>query len=269
MKFKLLVVAIFLETMIGCAYAQDSSASDWIKNPGMGNYKAYAEFKMGNYADARHVWEVLAGIGNADALFNLGILAEDGLGEARDMKKAEALYVAAANAGGFKAQYRLGMLYSTGGAVPKDTEKARRYLSQAAQGGDKEAVARLASLDRPERPLNDFEQAEILASTGKHAESAALYQRAADAGNITARTRLAWMHEAGRGVERNLAEAARLFMRSAEDGDAEAQYAIAVMYRTGKGQPKDREQSMIWLKRAAAQNYQPAQASLAADGESR
>ncbi|NMG74455.1 tetratricopeptide repeat protein [Aromatoleum diolicum] len=264
-----LVATVALGAMLGSTHAQDSSAGDWIKNPGMGNYKAYAEFKMANYAAARHIWEILAGLGNADALFNLGILAEDGLGEDKDMKKAQGLYVAAANAGGFKAQYRLGMLYSQDGAVPKDIDKARHYLSLAAQSGDKEAAARLASLAQPDRPLTEFEQAENLSSTGKHAEAATLYRRAADTGNVTARTRLAWMYEAGRGVERNLDEAARLFMRSAEDGDAEAQYAIAVMYRTGKGQPQDIDQSVSWLKRAAAQNYPPAQAALAAEDGSR
>ena len=57
-------------------------------------------------------------------------------------------------------------------------------------------------------------------------------------------------------------------MASAVAGDAEAQYAVAVMYRTGKGQPLDREQSLIWLKRAAGQNYPAAMAALAAEGAS-
>lgn len=228
-KIALLAVALF--AAVCTARAQDSTAGDWIRNPAMGNYKAYAEFKMAHYDAARHIWETLAGLGNPDALFNLGILAEDGLGEPKDIQKAEALYVAAANAGGFKAQYRLGMLYSTGGAVAKDVAKARQYLSLASANGDKEAAARLASLDQPDRPLSEFEQAELLASSGQHAQAAALYQRTADAGNITARTRLAWMYEAGR------------------------------------GRPKDREQSMIWLRRAAGQKYPAAVAALAAETE--
>lgn len=269
MKFQhRFLLPVILSACVGHAAAQQSTAADWIKNPAMGNYKAYAEFKMANYDSARKIWETLAGLGNPDALFNLGILAEDGLGEARDMKKALALYEAAANAGGFKAQYRLGMLYSDGGAVARDDAKARHFLSLAAVNGDKEAVARLASLDQPDRPLSDFEQAERLSSRGKHGEAALIFKRLADAGNVTARTRLAWMYEAGRGVERSLAEAARLFMQSAEAGDAEAQYAIAVMYRTGKGQPLDREQSLVWLKRSAGQYYPAAVAALAAEGAS-
>lgn len=249
------------------AQAQDSRAKDWLRNPAMGNYKAYAEFKMAHYDTARHIWETLAGLGNADALFNLAILAEDGLGEPKDMTKAEALYLTAANSGGFKAQYRLGMLYSTGGVLAQDLVKARHYLSLAAAHGDKDAAARLTTLTQPDRPLNAFEEAEILASNGQHVKAAALYQRSADAGNLTAQTRLAWMYEAGRGVERDLAQAAKLFMAAAQAGHAEAQFAVAVMYRTGQGQPQDRAQSMLWLNKSAQQHYPAAVAALKADAE--
>lgn len=270
MKFtpiRCLLLGMAMFGSFGVVQAQDSTAADWVKNPAMGNYKAYAEFKMANYDSARHIWEILAGLGNADALFNLAILAEDGLGEIQDLKKAESLYVAAANAGGFKAQYRLGMLYSGDNPqFPKDLEKARRYLNLAAVGGDKDAAARLASLDQPDRPVTGYEKAELLASSGSHQEAAEIYARLSQNGNTSARTRLAWMYEAGRGVDRNLETAARLFMQSAREGDAEAQYAIAVMYRTGLGQPKDRDESLKWLKKSAAQKYPAAVAAMAAEG---
>lgn len=262
---RILIVFLACALVLGNqARAQDSNKADWVRNPAMGNYKAYAEFKMARYDSARHIWEVLAALGNADALFNLGVLAEDGLGEPADLKKAEALYVSAANAGGFKAQYRLGMLYSAGGVVPRDTALARHYFGLAAQEGDTEAAARLAALEAVGRPQTDFERAEQLASRGQHTEAAALYERLAAEGNITARTRLAWMHEAGRGVPRNLEHAARLFGDSARAGDAEAQYALAVMFHTGRGQPKDLAQARVWLEKAAAQGYPAARAALAA-----
>lgn len=160
------------------AYAQDSSEADWLRNPAMGNYKGYAEFKMGHYA-----------------------------------------------------------------------------------------AARLARLAQPDAPASPLEQAERLASQGRHAEALALYRQAADAGQVRALTKLAWCHEAGRGTPADLATAARLFGEAARAGDAEAQYALAVMYRTGKGQPQDRAQSLDWLRKAAAQGYPPARAALAAEVE--
>jgi TPR repeat protein len=260
------VVVCGVVGLTGAALAQDSERSDWLRNPAMGNYKAYAEFKMAHYDFAREVWQTLAEIGNGDALFNLGILAEDGLGEPRNMARAEALYASAASAGNFKAQYRLGVLYFAGTLLPRDTEKARLYLTQAATHGDRDAQGMLQQLGQPDQPLSAFAQAELLSGSGQHAQALAIYQTLADAGDATAQSRLAWAFEAGRGVPSDLQEAARRFEIAAQAGNADAQYALAVMLRTGRGRPMDRAQSAVWLARAAAQNH-PAALAAQASGE--
>lgn len=256
------VLAALLAGATSGVLAQDSERSDWLRNPAMGNYKAYAEFKMANYAFAREVWETLAEVGNGDALFNLAILAEDGLGEPRNMSKAEALYTSAAQAGNFKAQYRLGMLYSAGVQLPRNVEKARVFLTLAAQGGDKDALNTLATLGQPPEQLDPYQRAEWLGASGQHAAAAELYRPLAQAGDRRAQTRLAWMYEAGRGVERSLPEAARRFELAALAGEAEAQYALAVMHRTGRGRERDLAQSLVWLRLAAVQGYPAAVAAL-------
>jgi TPR repeat protein len=228
----------------------------------MGNYKAYAEFKMTHYAKAREVWETLAEVGNGDALFNLGVMAEDGLGEPRDLAKAEALYTGAANSNNFKAQYRLGLLYSTGGLLKKDIAKARVFLTLAAQHGDKDAKAMLAQLNDNAPALTPLQQADLLSARGQHTQAADLYASLAAQNNPDAQTRLAWMYEAGRGVTQDLSEAARRFEIAAQAGHPEAQYALAVMLRTGRGRARDDAQSLAWLQRAAAQNYPSAVVAL-------
>lgn len=248
--------------MTQSAWAQDSDRQDWLRNPAMGNYKAYAEFKMTHYAKAREVWETLAEVGNGDALFNLGVMAEDGLGEPRDLVKAEALYTSAAHGQNFKAQYRLGLLYSTGGLLAKNTEKARFFLALASQHGDKDAIAMLSQLNDPSRGMTPLQRADLLTASGQHAEAAEIYASLAAANNSTAQTRLAWMYEAGRGVRQDLAEAANRFEIAANAGNAEAQYAFAVMLRTGRGRTRDDAQSLAWLKRSAAQNYHSALVAL-------
>jgi uncharacterized protein len=261
------VLAALLAAAPVAALAQDSTRADWLRNPAMGNYKAYAEFKMANYAFAREVWETLAEVGNGDALFNLAILAEDGLGEPRNMAKAEALYTSAAQAGNFKAQYRLGMLYSAGQQLPRDVEKARIYLTLAAQGGDRDALATLATLGQSPGQLSPYQRAEWLSASGQHGTAAQLYRELAEAGDRRAQTRLAWMFEAGRGVDRSLPEAARRFELAARAGEAEAQYALAVMHRTGQGRERNLAQSLVWLRLAAAQGYPAAVAALASTEE--
>jgi len=242
--------------------AQDSGRSDWLRNPAMGNYKAYAEFKMAHYDFAREVWQTLAEVGNGDALFSLGVLAEDGLGEPRNMAKAEALYASAAAADNFKAQYRLGLLYFAGSLLRRNADKARLYLTQAAAHGDKDAQDMLTRLEQPASTMTQLQQAELLSGSGQHTQAAALYRTLADAGDATAQARLAWAYEAGRGVPADLSEAARRFGLAAEAGNAEAQYALAVMLRTGKGRSADVQQSVYWLEKAAAQNHPAAAAAL-------
>lgn len=244
------------------AWAQDSDRQDWLRNPAMGNYKAYAEFKMTHYAKAREVWETLAEVGNGDALFNLGVMAEDGLGEPRDLAKAEALYTSAAHGQNFKAQYRLGLLYSTGGLLAKDEEKARFFLTLASQHGDKDAIAMLSQLNDANPVTTPLQRADLFSASGQHALAAEIYASLAAANNAVAQTRLAWMYEAGRGVAQDLAEAANRFEIAANAGHAEAQYALAVMLRTGRGRARDDAKSLVWLKRSAAQNYHSAVVAL-------
>ena len=208
---------------------------------------------------------MLAGLGNADALFNLAILAEDGLGEPPDLAKAER-DLRAAGAGGSKAQYRLGLLYSSGGALPRDLGKTRRYFALAADNGDDDAADRLAALEQPERALGDFEQVEVTLPAAASTARAAAFTNAprmpatsgGDAPGLDLRSR------PGRAARprRN----GRRFTAAVEAGDAEAQYALAVMYRTGKGQLQDRQRSLeVARARRRAALHPAANAALAAE----
>ena len=68
---------------------------------------------MAHYAEARQIWTALADRGQGEAWFNLGILAEDGLGEPRDGTEARRRYERAAQAGSRNAALRLGTLLQT------------------------------------------------------------------------------------------------------------------------------------------------------------
>lgn len=243
------------------AAVTDEDIEDALRNPALGLYKGYAEFKMGRYEDARRVWEALAARGNSEANFNLGILSEDGLGTPRDMRQALALYEHAARGGSRAAQYRLGLIYSTDGRVPADPQKAEHWLTMAAQQGDADAARRLEQLRGSAEP--PFDRARRIEAEGKHAEAAARYRDLAAAGDIRATTRLAWMHEAGRGIPKDLDLAAGLFREAAEKGDPEAQYALSVMLSTGAGQKKDAGEARKWLEKSAAAGYPEAVKALA------
>ncbi len=246
------------------AFAQDVSIDDVARNPVIANYKGYAEFKMAHYDVARQIWEALDRINYSEGAFNLGILAEDGLGEPRDPVRAIAMYERAAGLGSARATYRLGKLYWFGApGILRDSDKGRKYLEMAAAGGDKEAANWLQA-GAPGGALNDADMAE---SRGDYAAAAKALTAAAEVGDIIAQTRLAWYYEAGRGVPRSLEQAAYWFGRAAnsnQGGSGEAMYALAVMHRTGAGMPQDTERSLDWLRRSAQAGYAAAIAELAA-----
>ena len=249
------------------AQAEELDLYEIVRNPVIGNYKGYAEFKMGHYDNARAIWEALEEKGNGQAGFNLGILYEDGLGVEQSNQQAIAHYEKAAQAGSGKAQYRLGLLYSAGIKTPKDDVKADKWLAAAAAQGDEDAAALLEqrSSNAISQRDKEFFNAENLHAAGQYKEAAAIWQQLTNAGDTRSRTRLAWMYEAGQGMPRDLDKAATLFKQSAEEGDAEAQYALAVMLQTGKGQTQNPEAAQRWLQRAAVQDYGPAKEALARD----
>ena len=244
------------------ALLDEDELAEVVRKPTIGLYKGYAEFKMAHYAEARQIWTALADRGQGEAWFNLGILAEDGLGEPRDGTEARRRYERAAQAGSRNAALRLGTLLQTARLGAPDPAAARRWLQQAADLGDDEARAQLAALEGRAVAVNGADrrlaEARRLEADGKLADAVDAYRAIAAAGDVRGTTRLAWLFEAGRGVPRDLAEAARLFRQAAEAGEAEAQYALAVMLETGAGQPRDPEEALRWLRASAAGRYPPA-----------
>jgi TPR repeat protein len=245
-------------------YADEIDLNEILRNSSMGNYKGYAEFKMGHYDNARKIWQALGQRGNAEANFNLGILYEDGLGVSQNLAQALLYYETAAINGSFKAQYRLGLLYFVGKTVPQDNIKAKRWLTQAAAGGDRDSIEMLEILSGASSSQRDkeFLRAETAHASSDYIQAANIWQRLADDNDTISRTRLAWLYEKGQGVNRDLKRAAVLFRQSAVDGDADAQYALAIMLRTGKGQPKDLQESELWLQRAADLGHRAAALAL-------
>lgn len=236
------------------AALDEDTLADIVRKPSTGLYKGYAEFKMAHYAEARQIWTALAERGVAEAWFNLGLLAEDGLGEAQDAVRALMCYTRGAEGGSSKAQYRLAQLYLEGRIVAADPARAEHWLARAAAQGDDGAAEQLAAL-RSGATDDPYLAARRLESNGDASTAAQHYARLSDAGHLRARTRLAWLHEAGRGVPRDLARAADLFESAAAGGEAEAQFALSVMLRTGVGRGQDAAAADAWLNKAAAAGY--------------
>ncbi len=144
---KLLLSTLLAATLCQSAFAAEKVAPQFAKAEQLLESKDY----KGAYAE----FDRLAKTGNAQAIYNLGLLSEFGQGTAKDSKKALAYYQDAANKGFVLASYKLSQVYAAGAlGVSKDLKIAREYLTKAADQGFEQANVELAFLlfseDKPE-----------------------------------------------------------------------------------------------------------------------
>jgi len=89
-----------------------------------------------DYAQAARWYRLAAARGNADAQYNLGILYDDG----RQYAEAAKWYRKAAHQGLGDAQFNLGLLYAKGQGVPRDYVQAYMWFELSAGQDDKSAL---------------------------------------------------------------------------------------------------------------------------------
>ena len=89
----------------------------------------------GDYPAAAKILEELANAGNVIAMVRLANLYHRGEGVERDMDKAVAMYLSAAESGHPEAQFNLGNMYLLGKGLPQDEDWAITFYRLAAKQG--------------------------------------------------------------------------------------------------------------------------------------
>ncbi len=95
-------------------------------------------------AEAVRLQEKAAGLGNADALFELFVRHQTGLGVAPDERTAFEFLQRAAEAGHSRAMYNMGAMSATGRGLPRDPAVAVNWYTRASDAGNHRATAALA-----------------------------------------------------------------------------------------------------------------------------
>jgi hypothetical protein len=176
---------------------------------------AVAAFQRGDYATALRLWRPLADQGNSNAQYVLGMMYDDGLGVAQDIREAVQWYRTAAEHGNAWAQYNLGAKYTMGVGVPLSYQEAARWYGLAAAQGNVGA----------ERSLG------VAYANGRgvpqdYVEAVKWFRLAAGQGNTNAQNNLGMMYDAGHGVPQDLVRAHMWFnlaaASSAEDNSKSA-----------------------------------------------
>ncbi|HAE03852.1 MAG TPA: hypothetical protein DCG04_20875, partial [Rhodospirillaceae bacterium] len=71
-------------------------------------------YQRGDFTEARKIWTTLAEAGSAKAMFNLGVLYDEGRGVAQDTKTAIKWWTQSAESGNSLAMHNLALVYIEG-----------------------------------------------------------------------------------------------------------------------------------------------------------
>ena len=108
--------------------------------------QAKAAFARGDYATAQSIWQQEADAGVAEAMLGLGLLADRGFGQPRDLDVAYDWYLKAAEAGLAEAQFNVAILLDAGLGRPRDARAAQVWYTRAALRGHARAQYNLGLL---------------------------------------------------------------------------------------------------------------------------
>ncbi len=106
---------------------------------------ANAQFQMGailfesskpeDQTAALSWFEKAAAQGEVRAMFNAGLMYQQGMGTRKNIPKSTQYFEQADAKGDARAAFNLGLLYYEGGSTPQDFTKARTYFEKAAKSG--------------------------------------------------------------------------------------------------------------------------------------
>jgi len=232
---------------------------------------AQAAYDRQDYTTAFELWKILAGQGDAEAEFNLGMMYDYGFGVKQDATQAVDWFRRAAVQGHVKAErhyeadnfaYHLGLpkvaqakasdKVVAASALPPPLEKAPQPDAQnlaaiePAAGKAPEPPIRLAP--EPAVDTNDFQKLNDLASKGDATAQLKL-------GNIYAL--------GGDGIPQDYEVAATWYAKAADQGNADAEELLADFYNMGAGVSQSYTEAAQLYRSSAEQGNAQAQTELA------
>jgi TPR repeat protein len=212
------------------AVAQDTSAID----PGS------TAFMHGEYDLAMQEWSKKAAAGDAEAMNNIGILYNKGLGVAEDAAGAAGWYRKSAELGFANGQFNLANLLYNGNGVDRDLTQSAAWYHEAAQRGHLGAQYFLGLM---------YAEGEGVAED--KIEALKWIVKSADGGNAAAQYEVGRMLVAGDGLQADPAKGAEYALKAAHAGNAQAALLMAQLYAEGNGVEENGLEAYVWARIAA------------------
>src|SRR6516164_1463529 len=204
-----------------------------------------------DYVSAREWYEKAADEGNAEAMFNLGLLYANGQGVTQDYVRAREWYEKAADEGNAEAMFNLGLLYANGQGVTQDYVRAREWYEKAAEKGFPSAMGNLGVLyHNGQGGAQDY------------ARAREWYEKAAEKGFPRAMGNLGVLYHNDQGVAQDYAKAREWYEKAAANGNATAMLNLGQLYEEGWGVAQDYGKARDWYEKAADKGEPRAKAQL-------
>lgn len=238
-------------------------------------------------------YEMAAGRGNLNALFNLGMLSEFGGNGIVKINPEDAFlyYKRAAERGHMHAKYRLGLCFKSGTGIEKNEINAEVWLQDAAcdlkDAADKDPEAKgdygrcLLNGDGVKKNVKEgmkwlmqaaaenvqsaqYELGEYLRDgvdgvvIQDQLKAAHYFQAAAASGHVDAMVFYGQYLENGDHIAKDQKAAVEYYRRAAERGHARAQFLFADCLNKGIGVEKDQNAALQWFKKAIQQGSEVA-----------
>ena len=237
-----------------------------------------------SYGQAYPICQKQANQGDANALFLLGSLFEDGSGVVQNNKMAVYWFKESALQGNEEAlsslqnfaengddlsQFALGSIYAKGKVDGKDIKEAVHWVQKSAEQRNLEALQWLKSSNIADAQIALGDMFAVGQGVDKNNKKAIYwYKKAANQGDVNAQLRLGRLFESGAGKAKNHKMAVYWFKESAlqgnedalillqnfaENGDDLSQFALGSIYAKGKVEGKDIKEAVHWVQKAAEQ----------------
>ena len=214
---------------------------------------AFGAYQRGYFLTALELALPRADSGDPAAQTLIAQLYWNGLGVARDRRKATDWYKFAADGGGRAAQFAYANILLQGKILKPNTEQGEVYMRKAADAGHPRAQFNVAQIITARRP-----------TWASFKEALPLYESAAEAGIADAQYALANIHAEAKGVAFGDDNKARQWLKlSAQGGFDSAQVDYGIWLANGRGGEKDIVEARQWFIKAATQGNLVAQNRLA------
>ena len=244
----------------GCIQSVDTALDYWKRGSNAGHSGCTKNiglcYKNGegvpqNFSEAISWFEKAVQQGSIDAMIELGLAYDDNGLTTPDYAKAVSYYAEAYSAGSAHGAYCLGTMYESGHGVAEDMAKAFELYKYAAENGHARGMAKTGMFYH-----------DGLGTEKNVVKAVECFEAAKAMGDPDADNLLAFVYRKATPTEDGTdpMKAFEFNMKRAQEGDPNAQYQVYLAYDSGEGVEANQTLAQEWLKKAADNGHNIAQA---------